>query len=170
MTIDDIRKDRRDMYDLVVVLLDTGARYNEIASLKWKDVDLRKKEIHLYRPKVRNESILHMTGRVHQVLTRRFNEKSTAQQHVFTAEDGSAGKYAPGPFNSACKRAGIEGITLHSLRHTFASRLAQSGLSLQEIQSLLGHTSIMTTQIYAHLIPNQASSKAVALLEKLGSN
>ena len=168
MSAQAIKDDRRDAYDLVVLLLDTGARYTEIAQLKWKDVDLRKNEINLYRAKVKNESVLQMTKRVHQVLTRRSDEKKQKQDFIFEANDGSARKYAPKSFNSACRRAGIEGVTLHTLRHTFASRLAQSGMSLHEVQSLLGHASITTTQIYAHLVPNQASSKAVSMLDNFG--
>ena len=55
-------------------------------------------------------------------------------------------------------------ITPHTLRHTFASKLAQKGMSLYEIGMLLGHTSSATTEIYAHLCSNTASIKAVQLL------
>lgn len=52
----------------------------------------------------------------------------------------------------------------HSLRHTFASWLAQKGTSIYEIQKLLGHSDIKTTQIYAHLLPNELH-KTVGQLE-----
>jgi hypothetical protein len=68
------------------------------------------------------------------------------------------------------KRCGIEGITLHSLRHTFASRVVQAGLSLVEIQSLLGHSSPVTSLRYAHLVPNQATSKAAIILDRLNGS
>jgi integrase len=70
----------------------------------------------------------------------------------------------------ACRRCGIEGITLHSLRHTFASRVVQAGLSLVEIQNLLGHASPITSLRYAHLAPNQAASKAVIVLDKFNGD
>jgi integrase len=108
-----------------------------------------------------------MTSRVHATLTRRFHEKPSGQEYVFTAEDGGPRKYSPKAFKNACKRAGIKNFSLHKLRKTFASRLAQNGCSIQEIQSLLGHSSIQTTMIYAHLIPNAAATKAVSVLESL---
>ena len=87
--------------------------------------------------------------------------------NVFQAQDGGPRKYAPNSFKNACERAGIKGVTLHTLRHTNASRLVQAGVSLAEVQSLLGHTSPMTTIRYAHLSPNMASAKAVEILNRL---
>jgi integrase len=126
-----LKEDRQDAYDLTILLLDTGARYSEIAEIKWKDIDLRKKTMSIYRKKVDNESVLGMTSRAHQILTRRFHEKRVGQQFVFTAEDGGARKYAPKSFNKACRRAEIDGVTCTPYG-TNASRLVQNGLSLQE--------------------------------------
>jgi len=49
------------------------------------------------------------------------------------------------------RKAGINDLRLHDLRHTFASHLRKSGVSLDRIKELLGHTSLATTMIYAHL-------------------
>jgi site-specific recombinase XerD len=48
--------------------------------------------------------------------------------------------------------AGLKGVRLHDLRHTFASVLASSGTSLQVIGALIGHSHITTTARYAHLV------------------
>jgi integrase len=125
-TDEDLYTFRRDIYDLVIVLLDTGARYSEAAGLAWEHVDLKEKTIALYRSKVNNESTLQMTARVHKVLTRRFENRTENQKYIFESEDGKARNYAPGAFVRACKRCGIEGITLHSLRH-YVSRVTRSG-------------------------------------------
>lgn len=55
----------------------------------------------------------------------------------------------------ALVKAGLEGkgVTLHTLRHTYASWLVQAGIPLERVAQLLGHASISTTQIYAHLAP-----------------
>ena len=55
-------------------------------------------------------------------------------------------------------------LNFHSLRHTFASRLVQRGVSIYEVSKLLGHSDIKTTQIYAHL-RNEDLRNAVELLE-----
>jgi integrase len=72
------------------------------------------------------------------------------------------------PWKQICKKAGITGLRLHDLRHSFASTLASGGYSLPVIGKLLGHTQSSTTQRYAHLVDSvleeatQAASKRLA--------
>ena len=56
-------------------------------------------------------------------------------------------------WNTARTRAGMPEVRVHDLRHSFASLLINSGRSLYEVQKLLGHTQVKTTQRYAHLAP-----------------
>ena len=57
-------------------------------------------------------------------------------------------------FRKCVEAAGLpDTLTLHSLRHTFASRLVQAGKSLYQVGNLLGHTDLEVTKIYAHLSP-----------------
>jgi len=56
-------------------------------------------------------------------------------------------------FKSVVVAAGVPWCTAHMLRHTFASQLAMAGVSLYKIKSWLGHASVTTTEIYAHLAP-----------------
>jgi site-specific recombinase XerD len=75
-------------------------------------------------------------------------------KYVFCKINGErfTGDYVSKTFKQACKDAGIDkSIHFHSLRHSFASNLAQSGVSLYTIKELLGHSSIATTEIYSHL-------------------
>ena len=48
------------------------------------------------------------------------------------------------------KRAGLDGVRMHDLRHSFASNLVNSGRSIYEVGRLLGHSQVKTTQRYAH--------------------
>jgi integrase len=70
-------------------------------------------------------------------------------------------------WRSICRQAGLEGTRVHDLRHTYASVLASSGLSLPVIGALLGHTQPQTTARYAHLLDDplrQATERAAAVI------
>jgi site-specific recombinase XerD len=61
-------------------------------------------------------------------------------------------------FNAACDEAKIQGVTWHTLRHTFASRLVVAGVDLKTVQDLMGHKVIAMTARYAHLSPEHKPS------------
>lgn len=163
-----LKKELHDQYDFVIMLLDTGARYSEIATLEWKAISLEDRTIQLWRSKVKNESILYMTDRVYEVLQRRFNEKTS--RYIFTNRSGGAKQYNSKTLTKAFQRAGIEGATAHTLRHTHASRLIQNGLNLYEIKEVLGHSDIKTTMRYAHLEQAAVSLKVKEVMNKLNNS
>ncbi|MGZ0094890.1 tyrosine-type recombinase/integrase [Microbacterium arborescens] len=72
----------------------------------------------------------------------------------------------------ALKRAGLDhlGFTLHDLRHTYASWLAQDGVPLGRIAELLGHRSTVTTEIYQHFATPRADDIAYAMRDPRGAN
>ncbi len=72
---------------------------------------------------------------------------------VFTYR-GKAIASVKSAFDKAKELAGIEGLRFHDLRHTFAARLVQQGVSLYEVMHLTGHKSFSMVQRYAHLAPN----------------
>src|SRR5581483_425926 len=166
----ELKEERAEMRDFVMVLLDTGARYSEIAKLPWRDVNLEQRTINLYRSKVKNESVLYMTDRCYQVLRRRADAKRRDQVYVFENSDKNGPrKYAPKAFMNACERADIEGVSLKSCRKTHASRLVQAGMPIYDVSKLLGHASVVTTaNHYAHLAPNQSSKAATDILNRMG--
>ncbi|PTU27722.1 tyrosine-type recombinase/integrase [Stenotrophobium rhamnosiphilum] len=162
---DTIKREMQDAYDLVVLLLDTGARYSEIANIGWSRIDLLSRTIQLWRPKVRNETTLFMTERVYAVLARRLASK--AGEHVFSNKQGGPRGYASIAIRKAIRRAGLTGVRIHTLRHTHASRLVQNGMSVYEVREILGHTDIKTTMRYAHLEQRDVASKARDVMNRL---
>ena len=163
----ELKQMMQDSYDLGVLLLHLGGRYSELAKMEWDSIDLNQKVVRLYRPKVQNESLLNMTDLVYEVLSRRFANRGNAK-YIFQNKKGEARNYAHRSFQSAFRRAGIEGVTIHTLRKTFGSWLVRSGMSLYSVSKLLGHSSTrVTEEIYADLAPNQASQQAVHFFNKL---
>jgi integrase len=164
----ELQRQMVDFYDLVILLLDTGARQGEICRLSWEQIDLSKRTIQLWRPKVSNESALFMTNRVYQVLLRRSNNPDGS--HVFRSKSGVNRNHTTNPFRKAFKRAEIDGATAHTLRHTHATRLIQHGLSLYEVKEILGHSDIKTTMRYAHIEQQSVSRKATMVIDRFNGD
>jgi integrase len=162
---DELKRMMQDAYDLVILLLDTGARYSEIANIEWERIDLAERAIHLWRSKVQNETVLYMTDRVFEVLSRRLATKNSP--FVFSNRDGEARGYCTQSIRKAILRAGLQNCRVHTLRHTLASRLIQNGMSVYEVREILGHSDIKTTMRYAHLESRQVTSKARDVINQL---
>ena len=101
-----------------------------------------------------------------QKVLRSSGETSKLGTYVFPG-NGDAGHVAEikRAWRSICKAAGINGLRIHDLRHSFASQLASSGSSLPLIGALLGHSIRITTARYAHLF----SDPQRAAVERVGA-
>lgn len=118
-----------------------------------------------------------MTNRLREVMARRFADRQPGARHVFENKAGKARGYAAQAIKKAMDRAGLNDenvvrekggkVTMHTLRHSYASKLVKNGISLFEVSVLLGHSDSKMTQRYAHLAPNDASRKAVSLIDSL---
>jgi integrase len=170
----------QDNYDFVIALLDTGMRYDEMAKLPWSAVDIGKAIIRIYRSKVDLADTFHMTDRLAEVMNGRSYDRRAGARYIFESDNGGPRGYTAQGIKKAIDRAGLNDpdvvkdkggkVTIHTLRHTFASRLVQAGVSLAKVSKLLGHTSVTTTEIYAHLAPNEVSEEATKVLNGLWTN
>jgi integrase len=154
-----------DAYDIVVILLDTGARYSEIANIPWMKINLEERTINLWRSKVQNETVLYMTDRVYEVLLRR--SQSRTGFYVFQNRKGGPRGYVSQSIRKALRKAGLSDCKIHTLRHTHATRLIQNGMNLYEVKEILGHSDIKTTMRYAHLESKLVTSKARDVINRL---
>ena len=104
LTDQNIRQQLQDNYDLVVLLLDTGFRLNEISHLEWKYADFNERKLHIWRRKNKVETVLDMTQWVFDILTRR--DKSTKWFFANKKGDGPR-NYCRTSFKKVCDRAGL---------------------------------------------------------------
>jgi integrase len=159
---------RQDAYDMFIILCATGARFTEISTMEWQQVNLQQGTIHLYRSKVDNESVLVLTDKALDVLQRR-SRNPISQEYVFPnrRNDGPRG-YSGVAIKKAIKRAGLgPDVTPHVIRHTVATRLLEAGLNLVDVQGILGHADLSTTRRYLHTSTQDAARKAAQALNDL---
>jgi len=135
-------------------LLFTGARLGEALSLRWEAVDLDRGRITLNRPKTSSVTGLMISDPLRAVLEAL--PRGTPRALVFTRPDGDPWEpwHIQDAFYRARDRAGLrDSLSVHSLRHSFASWLVGAGIQLKVVAELLGHASLEMTNRYAHLAP-----------------
>jgi integrase len=131
------------------LLILTGARLNEILTLKWSYVDLHRGLILLPDSKTGKKSI-RLNEPAIKVLTRL--PRLRGNPHVIVGQvDGGHVVNLQKTWRHIRALAGLDDVRIHDLRHSFASVAAASGASLPMIGKLLGHTQPKTTARYAHL-------------------
>lgn len=175
LTLEDIAKLRKVMEsgvyrDIIETGLYTGMRVGELRNLCWDDIDfigmkIRVRNTESFVTKSKRERTVPLHPRLAELLSLR--AQGDHSPFVFLRTDmkqvdtGTANK----KFKDYCDLAGLDSrFHFHTLRHTFASHLAMSGVSLYFIQKILGHQSIETTaRTYAHLQPDPLLSAVKGL-------
>jgi integrase len=141
------------------LLLFTGCRLREILHLKWEQVDLERGLLFLADSKTGRKSVI-LNAPALAVLS----DLDRIGPYVVPGDDQEKPRAdLKRPWGAVAKRAGLSGVRLHDLRHTYASFGAGGGLGLPIIGKLLGHTQASTTQRYAHLDadPLRRASEAI---------
>lgn len=165
-------------YALIALDLATGLRRGELLGLQWGDVDFERRSLRVIRsltqtPRgaLRVQDVKTDTSRRNVVLSpnavlllRAHREQAEAVQAVaggqlrlddFVFSHPTGKPFSPNHISKVFQRIarveGLEGATLHSLRHTHASMLLDTGANLKDVSTRLGHSSIaITADIYAH--------------------
>jgi integrase len=152
---------------LIVVSIYTGIRMaSEALTLRWANVDFRRGLITVQAAYAKNGKArsIPMNSRVRTALAEL--QKTATTENVFVTAGKTPLVSPRTAFETACKRAGLDDVSPHVLRHTFASRLAMAGVDLRTIQELGGWRMLSMVQRYAHLSP---SHKAEAV-ERIAKN
>ena len=138
-----------------------GLRLNELISLQWTDIDFKREIIHIKQGKENKDRVVFL----HAILAQTLQQQGKYSPFALISERGS--RYTERSIQEIVKQAaGRSGIkkrvSPHTLRHSFATHLLESGADIRYIQELLGHNNLKTTQIYTHV-----ANKDITQLAKL---
>ncbi len=147
-----------ELLAFVKFAVNTGMRRGEILALTWNDVDINTGWIYIRTSKSGKPREVPMNENVRDVLLSL--RKLPDKPNIFSSPHRGA-------FEQAVKRACLKGVSLHTLRHTFASHLAMSSVDIMTVSKLLGHSEISMTMRYAHLSQSHAKHAVDVLNHKL---
>ncbi len=154
---------------LILVLIHTLARINEILGLRWEDVNFTQNTIRLWTRKRRDGSmeydILPMNEDLRAVLWGLWERRKQDYWVFYNEKTGTRYTRRPKLMKSLCRRAGVRHFGFHAIRHFVASYLAdQQKIGKKTISSLLRHKSLATTEVYLHSI-SESQKEAMRRLE-----
>lgn len=140
----------RQLPRIVAMLLLTGARKREVLDARWQDMDLDKRQWRIVFTKAGRPRHVPLSRGAMRLLA----SLPRGAGSVYLFPNPKTGRPYVSVFhswNTARRRAGLADVRMHDLRHSFASYVVNAGRSLYEVQTLLGHAHMSTTQRYAHL-------------------
>lgn len=145
-------------YYMAILALDCGLRFGEIANLRWIGCNFERKQILILDPKAKQNRYAFMTDRVKSSLEEWKILMEIKSEFIFPNSKGEIFSRTPKVFSRVATSLFNEGVSdkrqrvyFHTLRHTFASRLVEGGVSIYVVKELLGHSDIKMTQRYSHL-------------------
>jgi integrase/ribosomal protein S27E len=159
-----LKECEEDLKPFVIFALNTGLRYSEQMSLKWRDLDFERGIIHLSESKNGEKAEIPLNSDVKNALI--VVKKQADSPYIFCREDGTPFVHVRGALERALKKVGISNFHWHDIRHCYGSHLAMAGVDIYTIMKLMRHKSIKMTMRYAHLSPEHKKN-AVELLNGL---
>ena len=151
---------------MVLLSLNTGMRRGEVFGLEWADVDLEGRMLKVRAENAKSGKARHlpMNNAVFDVLTGWRAQTGGAGLVFVSPQTGRKFDNVNKAWREVLKAAGVSGFRWHDMRHDFASKLVMGGVDLYVVKELLGHSTIMMTERYAHLAPS-AKVAAVKVLD-----
>jgi len=139
---------------ILTLLYSAGLRSSELINLKISDIDFERKTIHIHQAKYKKDRIVplsdYMSKGLHQYLA-----VEHPQHWLFNGKSSNEPYSSRGMgwvFRKALKKTSItKEVSVHSLRHSYATHLIEDGLNIVTVKELLGHAKIETTMVYLHI-------------------
>jgi len=147
------------------LMLNTGLRLSELCNLKVKDINPDKQFLKVVNGKNSRDRLIPFPADIVPAIKTWIEEKAQrgiesdylfCSFRIFNSKQGQAGnklipRYIQTALKQYAKKAGIEDIHPHTLRHSYATAIYQTDHNLEGLRMLLGHANIQTTQIYINL-------------------
>lgn len=154
---------------ILYLVYSSGLRVGEVVRLKVKDIDVERMMIHVRQGKGRNDRYTILSEVTLKTLRKYANIQKPSDWLFPGGKEGSflTERSVQKVFSKACKDAKIKkSVSVHTLRHSFATHLLEGGTDLRYIQELLGHKSTKTTEIYTH-VSNKSIRNIQSPLDRL---
>ncbi len=141
------------LLDLVTLLLSAGCRVSEVLEVRGEDIRLIESgfTIPAERAKTEQARFVPLDGIGLEVVKRRLAGLRAGDPHIFPGAANQPARFPKRAWRTALRRAGIENLRPHDLRHTHGSYLAMMGKTLPEIMQALGHRDPRVSLRYVHL-------------------
>ena len=140
------------------LLFSTGMRVSEVSHLKIENIDLKSSNIYILGKGSKERIMCIANTKISKLIDQYLVIRNSNSKFLFVNKLGNvySEQSIRNMVNSYAKAAGVEShITPHMFRHTFATALLDEDVNIRYIQQLLGHSSIVTTQIYTHISTNK---------------
>jgi site-specific recombinase XerD len=154
---------------LLLIGYGAGLRVSEIVTLEWRDILFSEHKIHIKNAKGKKDRMVMLPYSIVnslEIYKKLYQPNKYVFEGQFAGEPYSVGS-AQQVMRAAIKKSGLsKKATVHTLRHSFATHLLESGTDIRYIQKFLGHASIKTTTIYTH-VSKMATDKISSPLDRL---
>ncbi|MFL0269288.1 site-specific tyrosine recombinase/integron integrase [Candidatus Clostridium radicumherbarum] len=146
---------------ILFLIYSAGLRVGEVVRLKTEDIDSQRMLIHVVQGKGSKDRYTVLSEIALEQL-RKYYKLYKPEKWLFPGQDDDeyiTERTVQRVFENACNLAKItKKVSVHSLRHSFATHLLEGGIDLRYIQELLGHSSSKTTEIYTHVTQKNISN------------
>ena len=151
--------------EIIIFAINTGLRQSEILNLNWSQVDLFRKSLTILEQKNKGKDTIPLNMSAMEVLKSRAKVRHIRSTLVFYSKNGTAinAGNLRRAFYSAVRKARIEKLRFHDLRHTFATRMVQAGVDIYTVQKLGRWKNISMVMRYAHHCPESLRGGVDAL-------
>ncbi len=138
---------------IITLIYSAGLRLGEVIEMKVNDIDSKRMLIKIGHGKGKKDRYVMLSEKL-LLLLREYYKEYKPKDYLFEGQKGDkySARSVQAVFKQALRKANInKKASVHTLRHSFATHLLESGTDIRVIQQLLGHSSIKTTQIYTQV-------------------